>query len=72
MYYMAMAHYVAEYVQSDELFLMKLRDGRLIGYSSEFEYATCDIAEACCCPDMLACNPERHRLAEWFGCQTTM
>ncbi len=66
-YFMAMAHVVAEYAQSDELFLMKLHDGRLIGYSDEFQYATCDIAEACCCDNVRNCGLEKHRLAKWFG-----
>ena len=66
-YFMAMAHVVAEYAQSDELFLMKLRDGRLIGYSSEFQYATCDVVEACSCGDVLKCGLEKHRQVKWFG-----
>ena len=66
-YFMAMAHVVAEYAQSDELFLMRLHDGRLIGYSSEFQYATCDIAEACSCDNVQKCSPERHHRARWFG-----
>lgn len=58
-YYVAMAVTVGEYVQSDLLYLIRLGDGRLIGYSEEFEYCTCDIAEAC--------SLEQHHLAKWFG-----
>jgi hypothetical protein len=58
-YYMVMAATVAEYYQSDELYLMKLRDGRLIGFASEFEYGTCDIREA---SDLTTSSS-----AKWFG-----
>ena len=56
-YYVAMAHTVAGYRQSDELFLMKLTDGRIIGYASEFNCWTSDIGEAC--------REQTHQLAKW-------
>lgn len=62
-----MAHCVAEYVQSDYLYLMKLRDGRIIGYSAEFEYGTSDISGATNCGEIEACTPERHSHVKWFG-----
>jgi hypothetical protein len=43
----------------DELHLIKLNDGRLIGYSSEFDSCTTDIAEASVA--------ENAHLAKWFG-----
>jgi len=58
-YFLVMAATVAEYYQSDELYLMKLSDGRVIGYSSEFQYSTCDIQQAC--------SLETSHLAKWFG-----
>lgn len=54
-----MAWDVGTYGQSDYLYLFKLIDGRLIGYSDEFELASCDIEDAC--------SPESHHLAKWFG-----
>ena len=62
-----MAHYVAEYIQSDFLYLMKLADGRIIGFAAEFEYGTTDIEEASHCGGAFPCNPEKHKLAKWFG-----
>jgi hypothetical protein len=56
-YYVAMAHTVAGYKQSDELFLMKLADGRIIGYASEFNCWTSDIGEAC--------REQTHQFAKW-------
>ncbi|WP_124579297.1 hypothetical protein [Burkholderia contaminans] len=43
----------------DELHLIKLSDGRLIGYSSEFDSCTTDIADACA--------SESASCANWFG-----
>jgi hypothetical protein len=58
-YYLTMASTVAEYVQSDELILMKLSDGRIVGYSSEFQYCTSEIAETS--------EWETRQSAKWFG-----
>ncbi len=58
-YYMTAAFTVAEYLQGDELYLMKLSDGRVIGYSEEFEYATLDIPEVS--------SADTRHLAKWFG-----
>lgn len=66
-FYVAMAHCVAEYVQSDYLYLMTLTDGRLIGYSAEFEYGTTDVPGATNCGDVQDCVPERHKDVKWFG-----
>jgi len=43
----------------DELHLIKLGDGRVIGYSSEFDICTVDIADACAV--------ENADLAKWFA-----
>jgi len=58
-YYMTAAYTVGEYLQGDELYLMKLSDGRVIGYSEEFEYATSNVPEASAA--------ETRHLAKWFG-----
>src|ERR1700689_3616343 len=58
-YYMTAAFTVGEYLQGDELYLMKLSDGRVIGYSEEFEYATSDVPEAS--------SADTRHLAKWFG-----
>ena len=58
-YYMTAAVTVGEYLQGDELYLMKLSDGRVVGYSEEFEYATSDIPEAS--------SADTRHLAKWFG-----
>lgn len=49
--------------QGDELHLIKLDDGRLIGYSSEFDVCTADIADA-------SAIETSHR-AKWFGWNET-
>ena len=59
-YYVAMAYDAGGFGQSDYLYLIKLSDGRLIGYSGEFDVCTSDIEEAC--------SPERHYFAKWFRC----
>lgn len=66
-YYLAMAHCVAEYPQSDYLYLMKLADGKLIGASMEFEYGTTDVLEATRCEDPGSCKTQRHSHVAWFG-----
>ena len=66
-YYIAMAHCVAEYRQSDYLYLMKLVDGRLIGASTEFEYGTAEVLEATKCEDPRTCDLDRHANVKWFG-----
>jgi hypothetical protein len=53
-----MAHTVSGYIQSDDLFLMRLTDGRIVGYSSEFGCCTYDVREAC--------SEGTHRSAKWF------
>lgn len=57
-YYVVPA-YDTGFGQGDELHLLKLNDGRLIGYSSEFDSCTADIADAC-----VAENTQR---AKWFA-----
>ena len=56
--FMAMAHSVGNYEQSDYLYLMRLSDGRIAGYTSEFDCFTCDIKEVC--------SRENYLLAKWF------
>ncbi|WP_179949183.1 hypothetical protein [Burkholderia sp. RF4-BP95] len=41
------AAYDAGFGHGDELHLIKLSDGRVIGYSSEFDSCTADMADAC-------------------------
>ena len=53
-----MAYDVGGMQQSDELYLLKLKSGRIAGYASEFEVFTYDIQDAC--------SAERHQLAKWF------
>jgi hypothetical protein len=57
--YYVIAAYDAGFGQGDELHLIKLSDGRVIGYSSEFDTCTTDIADA-----YVAENAHR---AKWFG-----
>lgn len=57
--YLAMAYDAGNYDQSDYVYLLKLGDGRLIGYSDEFEVATQDISAAC--------SEDKHHSAVWFG-----
>lgn len=57
-----MAYDAGSYGQSDYLYLLVLGDGRLIGYSDEFEVATQDIAPAC--------SPDEYHSAVWFGWPT--
>lgn len=70
--FMAMAPLVAEYVQSDYLYLMTLKDGRLIGFSAEFEYGTCDIHEATNCESISTSAPSNHSNVVWFGISEEM
>ena len=58
-YYLAMAYDAGGFGQSDALYLIKLADGRIIGYSHEFEVATYDVADAC--------NRDNHPQARWIG-----
>ncbi|MEM5373065.1 hypothetical protein V4C53_44775 [Paraburkholderia azotifigens] len=55
-YYVTSAYDVGG--NGDELHLIKLSDGRIIGYSSEFDICTSDIAEAS--------SEEACRNARWF------
>src|SRR5215472_2113147 len=57
-YFVAMAYDVDNVRQSDYLYLIKLRSGRIAGYASEFETFTYDIEDAC--------SAERNHLAKWF------
>jgi hypothetical protein len=57
-YYVAMSYDAGEMGQSDYLYLLKLSNGKIVGYSSEFEIYTYDIGEAC--------SPEKHHLAQWL------
>jgi hypothetical protein len=57
-YFVAMAYDVGNMQQSDDLYLIKLRSGRIAGYASEFETFTYDIEDAC--------SAERNHLAKWF------
>lgn len=66
-FYVTIAHCLAEYIQSDCLYLMAPNDGRLIGYSAEFEYGTTDIYEATDCEEVQTCVPERHCHVKSFG-----
>ena len=56
-FYVAMAQTVAGHPQSDELFIMQLADGQIIGYASEFNCWTADICEAC--------GRQTHQMAKW-------
>lgn len=57
-YFVAMAYDVGDMQQSDDLYLIKLRSGRIAGYASEFDVFTYDIEDAC--------SAERNHLAKWF------
>ena len=57
-YFVAMAYDVGDMQQSDYLYLVKLRSGRIAGYAEEFETFTYDIQDAC--------SAERNHLAKWF------
>ncbi|WP_157376024.1 hypothetical protein [Burkholderia ubonensis] len=57
--YYVVAAYDAGFGHGDELHLIALSDGRLIGYSSEFDSCTTDIADACVA--------ESASCAKWFG-----
>lgn len=57
-YYMVTA-YDTGFGHGDELHLIKLGDGRLIGYSSEFDVCTSDVDEAC--------SAVSAHLAKWFN-----
>jgi hypothetical protein len=56
-YYVAMACDAGGYGQSDYLYLIRLDDGRLLGYADEFEVVTFDIEDAC--------SRENYRRAKW-------
>jgi hypothetical protein len=56
-YYVVIAIDAGGFGQSDDLFLLSQPDGRIIGYSDEFEVGTYDIADAC--------RPDRYYLAKW-------
>ncbi|WP_124891720.1 hypothetical protein [Burkholderia sp. Bp9090] len=49
----------AGFGHGDEIHLIKIGDGRVIGYSSEFDTCTADIADACVA--------ERTDRAKWFA-----
>lgn len=66
-FYITMAPTVAEYEQSDYLYLMTLRDGRIIGFSAEFEYGTTDILEASHCEAISSSDLNTSQVANWFG-----
>jgi hypothetical protein len=66
--YVAMACMVGNYGQSDDLYLMKRRDGTIVGYSGEFELLTGDIRVACTFdPSDMKGSIERSLAAHWFG-----
>ena len=58
-YFVAMAFDVADMRQSDYLYLIKFRSGRVAGFAGEFEAFTYDIEDAC--------SEERNHLAKWFS-----
>ena len=58
-YYVAMAYDAGGFGQSDYLYLLKVGNGKIIGYSEEFEVATYDVADAC--------SPDSHSMAKWMG-----
>lgn len=58
-YYVAMACGVDRYEQSDYLYIVRFSDGRVVGYSGEFECCTTEIKQAC--------SPELYRQATWFA-----
>jgi hypothetical protein len=60
-YYMTAAYTVGEYLQGDELYLMKLSDGRVIGYSEEFEYRKHPPPRRAIWPNGSACLPRKWR-----------
>jgi hypothetical protein len=66
-FYVAMAPTVGEYVQSDYLYLMKLKDGRVIGFSAEFEYGTIDVPGATKREYVQTPVNEQHSNVKWFG-----
>lgn len=70
--YVAMAPTVAEYLQSDYLYLMKLKDGRVIGFAAEFEYGTIDIHGATKPWCVQTPEPERQSNVKWFGISPEM
>ena len=57
--YLADAYDVGGYDQGGCLYLVVLSDGRLVGYSDEFELVTIDIAKAC--------DAEQHSAPVWLG-----
>ena len=57
-YFVAMAHDVDDMKQSDYLHLVKLRNGRIAGFASEFETFTYDIEDVCTAVSTY--------LAKWF------
>jgi hypothetical protein len=67
-----MAPIVAEYIQSDYLYLMTLKDGRLIGFSAEFEYGTYDIREATDCENIRVSASSNRNTVIWFGISAEM
>ncbi len=56
--YMAAAYDVGMIGQGDDLYLLRLEDGRLVGYAPEFDALTLDIRDAC--------TADRYRSAQWF------
>src|SRR5215469_13104736 len=57
-YFVAVAHDVDNVHQSDFLYLIKFRSGKVAGYADQFETFTYDIEDAC--------SAERNHLAKWF------
>src|SRR5215472_8293279 len=57
-YFVAVAHDVDNVHQSDFLYLIKFRSGKVAGYADQFEVFTYNIEDAC--------SAERNHLAEWF------
>ena len=58
-YFVAVAYDVGNIRQSDYLYLIKFRSGRVAGFPEQFETFTYDIEDAC--------SAERNHLAKWFG-----
>ncbi|WP_125901405.1 hypothetical protein [Methylobacterium indicum] len=58
-YYVAMAYNAGNFGQSDYIYLMKMKNGKIAGCSAEFEVCTYDID--------IACSSDRYSEARWFG-----
>ncbi len=59
MYFVAMAYDVGAIGQSDYIYLIRTGEGKVFGYSGEFETCTFDIEDAC--------SSDRYHAATWFA-----